>query len=271
VIANSWIPELQTGENSSAPPGSRFDRWFFSSMILAMIGMVATGFAAFYLRGAMVTNLGNAADMLNQQGTPGQAYWFDFLQVVHGPVCSSWMILLLVQATLVSAGRTDIHRRLGVAGASLAGLVVVTGFAAAVSILGHCVGNCSPATLQDLQLFYATVDVDLLIFVVLIAFAIRMRKNIAAHKRLMLMATISILSPAPFRYAFDHGSVEGALLMTYVFVVLLVVYDLWSRHKVHRATLWSACFMICAQQFGFPFGRSSAGHAFAAWLTSLAA
>jgi hypothetical protein len=38
---------------------------------------------------------------------------------LHGAVFSCWILLLVAQTSLVSAGRIDIHRRLGVAGFSL--------------------------------------------------------------------------------------------------------------------------------------------------------
>jgi hypothetical protein len=255
---------------SATRPGPRFDRWFFPGMVLAMMAMVLTGFAHFYWRGGLILALSGPAHALHDLGASGHIRWAELLQNLHGPVGSAWMMLLLVQASLASARRVRIHRRLGLIGLALSVLVVLTSFGAAADVMSKCARSCTPEVLEDLQRFYATVDVDLLIFTVLIACAFAMRKRAATHKRLILMATISILSPAPFRYAFVQGSVEGALLITYVFVLLLVVYDLWSLHEVHQATLWSGCFMISAQQIGFPIGRTAAGHAFATWLTSLA-
>lgn len=44
---------------------------------------------------------------------------------LHGLVFTSWVVLLVVQTALVAKRRTDVHRRLGVAGAALAALMVV--------------------------------------------------------------------------------------------------------------------------------------------------
>ena len=44
---------------------------------------------------------------------------------VHGFLFSSWIAWSVVQTTLVAARRTDIHRRLGVAGAALATAMMV--------------------------------------------------------------------------------------------------------------------------------------------------
>jgi hypothetical protein len=52
---------------------------------------------------------------------------------LHGAVATSWMLLFLAQASLVSVGRTDIHRRLGMAGVAIATLFVVVSYATAIT------------------------------------------------------------------------------------------------------------------------------------------
>ena len=52
---------------------------------------------------------------------------------MHGFAFSAWMVLLLVQTSLVAANRTDIHKRLGVAGAGLGVLMMVLGAYVAIS------------------------------------------------------------------------------------------------------------------------------------------
>ena len=44
---------------------------------------------------------------------------------------SCWILLLIVQTSLVAAGRVDVHRRLGLLGLRLACLMVVLGLLAA--------------------------------------------------------------------------------------------------------------------------------------------
>src|SRR6185437_14749896 len=46
---------------------------------------------------------------------------------IHGVVFTSWIALLVTQASLAANGRADIHRRLGIAGFALAPLVTVLG------------------------------------------------------------------------------------------------------------------------------------------------
>ena len=46
---------------------------------------------------------------------------------VHGVAFTAWLLLLLAQPSLVTAGRVDVHRRLGWVGAALAVIMVVLG------------------------------------------------------------------------------------------------------------------------------------------------
>src|SRR6185295_11140879 len=55
---------------------------------------------------------------------------------VHGLVFTSWLVLLFVQSTLVSARRVDWHKRLGIAGAVIAATMVPLGVMAGI-VSGH--------------------------------------------------------------------------------------------------------------------------------------
>ena len=46
---------------------------------------------------------------------------------VHGIVMTAWIVLFAVQVRLVAAHRTDLHRRLGVVGAVVSGMVIGEG------------------------------------------------------------------------------------------------------------------------------------------------
>ena len=51
---------------------------------------------------------------------------------VHGLVFTAWLVLLIVQSGLVRADRVDRYKRLGIAGAVLAPLMVLLGLYVAV-------------------------------------------------------------------------------------------------------------------------------------------
>jgi FtsH-binding integral membrane protein len=228
-------------------PGRRFDHVFFSAMALALLITVAIGFArTYYLAGVFRAPLPS------------------FIIHLHGAAFSSWILLLVTQASLVSAGRVDIHRRLGIAGFLLASVMVVLGLLAATDSLRR---NNDPAG-SDPQFFYVIPVTDMLIFATLIFSAFRARKNPSAHKRLILIATTGLMIAAiarwPFTFLF-HKPI-AATFLSYIFLFAIVIYDFWSTRKLHRATLWAASFLIVAEQLRIPLGKTAAWHAFAAWV-----
>ncbi len=172
--------------------------------------------------------------------------------------------MLVTQTSLVAAGRVDLHRRLGMAGFLLACLMVILGVLAATDSLVRAAGPAG----RDAQFFYIVPLTDMLIFAVLIFFAIRARRNPQAHKRLILVATIGLLIAAiarwPITFLFRNAAM--AALMSYIFLLVLVVYDLWTSRKVHRATLWAGGFLIFVQQIRIPIGKTAAWHAVASWV-----
>ena len=234
-----------------ALPGRRFDHLFFSGMALALLVTVAIGFArTYYLAGVFRATL--PAPIIH----------------IHGAVFSCWILLLVTQASLVSAGRVDIHRRLGVAGFLLACSMIVVGLLAATNAL---VRAQDPGG-SDPLFFYVIPFTDMLIFATLIFFAFRERKSPSAHKRLILIATMALMIAAIARwpFAFVYHNAAIATFLSYIFLLALVAYDLWSTHKLHRATIWAGSFLIVAQQLRIPLGKSAAWHSFAAWVQHIA-
>ena len=115
---------------------------------------------------------------------------------------TTWVALLVVQILApVEVGRTDLHRRLGVAGDGVhAALVVVIGTAAA---LDAAATSFAPAPQSVAANFLAIPLVDLLVFSILVVTAVAKRRKSATHKRLMLLATVSMLTPAVARLPID--------------------------------------------------------------------
>lgn len=228
-------------------PGPRYDHLFFSAMVLAMLTTVFVGFAhTYYLAGIFRAPLPS------------------LIIHVHGAAFSSWILLLVTQTSLVAAGRTDIHRRLGITGFLLACLMVILGVMAATDSLVRASGPAG----RDVQFFYIVPLTDILIFAVLTFYAFRARRNPQAHKRLLIVATIglSIAAIARWPFAFVFRNALMAAFVSYVFLLVLVAYDLWSTRKVNRATLWAGGFLIFVQQIRIPIGKTVAWHAFASWV-----
>jgi len=183
---------------------------------------------------------------------------------VHGALFSCWMLLLVTQTLLVSTHRVDVHRKLGRAGMFVASAMVVVGVLAATNALMR-----TPTVAgRNAQAFYIVPITDMVIFGTMMAFAYRERKDSAAHKRFILMATIALMIAAFARWpvAAIHRNVFGATLVVEAFWLMLVLYDLWSLHRVHSATLWGGVFMIAIQQIRLPISNTEAWHHVAAWV-----
>ena len=230
-------------------PGRRLDHVFFSGMTLLILAAVFVGFArTYYLAGVFWAPLPSP------------------IIHVHGALFSGWILLLVAQASLVSARRVDIHRQLGIAGFLLACLMVVVGVWAGTNALAR-----APLSEPGARFFYIVPLTDMLAFATLVAFAFRERSNPAAHKRLILIATTALMiaAVARFPFALVLGNAFAATLFTYFFLATLVAYDLWSTHHVHRATLWGSVFLIAVQWIRVPIGRTAAWHAFAGWVQGM--
>src|ERR1700686_4348155 len=230
-------------------PGRRFDHFFFSGMALLLLVTVFAGFApTYYLAGFFHAPLPSLIIHL------------------HGAAFTCWILLLVTQTSLVSAGRIDIHRRLGIAGFLLACLMVIVGVLAATDSL---VRNAGPAGF-DAKAFYIIPLTDMLIFTTLIFFAFRARSNPSAHKRLISVGTVALLIAAIARWPiWSHRNPITAALVSYVFLLILVTYDLWSTRKLHRTTIWAGAFLIFVQQIRIPIAHSAAWHLFATWVQSM--
>ena len=231
-------------------PGRRYDHLFFSAMALLMLATVFVGFArTYYLAGVFHAPLPSLIIHL------------------HGAAFSCWILLLVTQASLVSAGRVDIHRRLGIAGMLLACLMLIVGVLAATDLLVR--GTGPPG--RDPKFFYIIPMSDMVIFATLIFFAFRARSNPPVHKRLILIATTALLIAPIARMPFPltYRNPIRVALFTYIFLVILAAYDFWSTRKVYRVTLWAGAFLIFVQQIRVPIGKTAAWHAFASWAQTL--
>jgi FtsH-binding integral membrane protein len=232
---------------ASVLPGRRYDHVFFSSLALLMLVTVFVGFArTYYLVGVFNAPLPSLTIHL------------------HGAAFSCWILLLVTQTSLVAAGRVDIHRRLGIAGFLLACLMVILGVLAATDSLVREAGPVG----RDPKFFYIVPLTDMVIFATLVFFAFRARSNPASHKRLIYIATTALLIAAVARWPMMHRNAGLAAIYSYIFLLILVAYDLWSTRKIHRATIWAGAFLIFVQQIRVPIGRTAGWHAFATWVQS---
>lgn len=230
--------------------GRRRERLFYTGMAVAVVLTVFAGFArTYYLRPYF--------------GAPALTP----LLHLHGVVFTSWLVLFLAQTVLVAANRTGVHRRLGVAGAVLAVLMVVVGTATAIiraKVVEVPPGSPSP-------LVFLTIPLgDMLMFAGLVGAGFYFRRRADIHKRLMLLATIAILPAATARLPFAFIQEVGPLAffgLADLFVVACLLYDLVARGRFHRANVWGGLLLVASHPLRLLVGNTQAWLAFATWLT----
>jgi hypothetical protein len=233
----------------AAVPGRR-ERRFFGGMAIAFGLTVMAGFARTYY--------------FNSYAVPP----FELSQLLHwhGAAYTAWMLLLVTQTTLIAAKRTRMHRQLGVAGAVLA--VAMIGLGTAVAVSRTASGAIADQGVPPL-LFLAVPLLGMVVFAGLLGAALHQRRRSAAHKRLMLLATLELVTAAVSRLPLveDWGPI-GFFGVTDLFVVAIAVYDLATLKRVHAATLWGGLFFVVSQPLRLVIGGTPAWLAFAAWLTA---
>ena len=214
---------------------ARMDRIFFSAMAMLFLVIVLFGFAQTYF-------------LVGRIALPPWKHAFagprPLIVHIHGAVLTAWFVLLVVQTRLVATRRVRLHRRLGYAGMGVASLGVVVGFLVTCEHLARAFppGDAKIVTAGG----NLAVLFDVLIFGVLVALAYFYRNNPAAHKRLILIGTVAILPPAIARSSFFslHHFWLVTVGIAYALIVMIAIYDLISRRRVHPATIGGGLFYL---------------------------
>jgi hypothetical protein len=182
---------------------------------------------------------------------------------LHGLVFSTWLVLLVVQTSLVAARRTDVHRRLGVFGAVLAAVMVP--LALAVSIDMGRRGSAPPGVppLSFMTVPFATA----IVFPMLIGSALVWRRRADIHKRLMLIGTLELVPAGVARWpGLETGGPLAYFGLTDLLVVAIVVYDIATRGRPHQATVLGGLLLVSSQVLRIVISGTDAWLTFAAWL-----
>lgn len=203
---------------------------------------------------------------------------------IHGVLFSAWPILLLWQATLAAKGRLRSHRAWGLFGISLATAMVVVGLAAGI----HTLQQGLAAGYGDQSRAFVILPVSAItLFAVFVVAAIANARRPEAHKRLMLLATISLLQAAIARLFFvlitggGPGMRPGLGTPPPMFVSLVpslllelliiagMVYDWRTRGRPHPAWVAGFALMTAVVLLRVPLSSTSAWLGFADFLAHL--
>ena len=185
------------------------------------------------------------------------------LKHVHGVVMTAWFTLFLVQVRLVATGHTALHRKVGVFGALLAIVVVAVGVSAGMA--SARAGVTPIPQITPLQFLVMPIG-EMVVFGTLFGAAIAMRKRSAYHKRLMLLASLAMLTPAFARMVTGgplvfYGLTDGIILAC-------IAYDTLKNRRVHPVFIGGLVFIVVVQFGRLALSQTPQWTAFAKWLVS---
>jgi hypothetical protein len=221
---------VRTASQPSRAVGT-YDRVFYSGVAIAMAVTVFIGFApTYYLRGPF-----------GAPPTVSGATTLTPLAHVHAVLFTAWVLLFIVQTALVASHRTRVHQRLGIAGAVLAAAMVVVGLRTAIATAAR--GSAPPGA-PPLAFLLIPLS-DMLLFATFVGAALLWRRQRETHKRLMLLAYISIITAAIARFP---GVIQYGPLaffgLSFIFLLAGVVYDVLSRRRVHPVYIWGGGLLV---------------------------
>jgi hypothetical protein len=242
---------------------TRVARWspenlFYAAMSLAIVCAVVLGFArSFFLRPLF-------RGWAEAHSAPETFFYF------HGAIFTAWLVLLPAQSVLVATGRMRLHRRLGRIGAWVAAVMVVVGCMASLIAARRPTGFVD-VPVPPLQ-FLATPLGDMLLFSSFVSLALWLRHQPQSHKRLMLLASISISEAGIARWPFGAmtgpSPVPGFARMDLVadaFLLPMLAWDLASRGRPHPVTLWGGAVLLASHPLRALLSQTEGWLAFARW------
>lgn len=228
------------------------DRVFYSGMAIAMAITVFIGFApTYYLRG-----------LFGAPPTVAGATTLSSLAQVHAALFTGWVLLFIVQTALVASRRTRVHQRLGIAGGVLAAAMVVVGVSTAIAAAarGAAPPGADPLAFLSIPLF------DMMLFAIFVGAALWRQGE--AHKRLMLLAYISIIAAAVARFPglLPYGPLAFYGL-AFIFLLIAVIYDVVSRRRMHATYIWGGALLVVSVPVRLMVSGTETWRGMAAFLT----
>lgn len=190
---------------------------------------------------------------------------------VHAGFFFAWVCLFLSQAALIRSDQRTLHMAMGPLAVGVAIGLVLSCIAVGVTVLHREVA----AGRENATVGFVYIFTGMAIFLSLFGSALIFRRRPDVHKRLMLLATLSILWPALFRFRHYFPSVPYPELVFAVGlanlpIVLGILHDKFTVGRVHPVYSWVGGAVICEQlleTYLFESGNSY-WRMFGAWLAS---
>jgi hypothetical protein len=246
------MPSVPTDSSAGIQRRDTVDRWCFPSIAGTMIAVAIAGFVP------------SIVDPSRRLGS------MTLLVAVHGILFFLWLLLFLLQTTLIAARRTDLHRRMGVVAVILLTVMVPLSYVVTVQMVRRGFDLSGDQMARNDPLFGAIFNFFALIeFPLLAGAALAYRRRKEIHKRLMLFANISLMGPPVTHFLGHFGLLSPFTVLAglTMFLMSAVARDYLSERRVHPLTASLAILLFLFQPIQAIVGTTAAWHHFGAWLT----
>jgi hypothetical protein len=162
---------------------------------------------------------------------------------IHGAAFSAWLVFFTVQSGLVRIRKVSVHRLLGWFGAALATLMLVLG-----CIITVVMARFDTFVLhqKDADAFMSVPFYDMLAFGTLVALAIYWRKRPEYHRRLLFIASCTLLDAGIGRFDFWFNNNLFYPFLDFL-IVLGMLRDWYVDGRINKVYLYALPPMIVLQ------------------------
>jgi hypothetical protein len=237
-------------------------RYFYFYMALACMAVAFLGFAPTYWMPLAKRSL-SASPVVH----------------FHGLLFFAWSLYFVFQSWLAASGKVARHRAIGMIGVSLATTMTIFGFLVAV----HAMKRAAAAGLTDEGIAFIIVPLSgIAFFAVVFTLAIVWVRQPEVHKRLMLLAAISLLDAAVARWFLTFLAPPGPLgpppvpvtippaIVAYLLLVVAMVFDWRTRGRPHPVYIYGGIALLAVKFLNWPISASPMWHSFAGGILAMA-
>src|SRR5688572_16346684 len=171
--------------------------------------------------------------------------------IVHGFLYLAWFLLFAVQSNLVVLKKTEAHKKLGYLSLILLVGLILSGAQMLYGAMSGYDPNWDVGYLRSRTSLIWGVLHTFIFFIIFCGFGFLYRKKMHVHKRLMLMAALTMIPASITRIAFIGViPIDGTLLTlltTYVLWLTPIVMDRLIFKAVHPVFKWSVPIYVVTQ------------------------
>lgn len=237
-------------------------RYFYFYMALACAAVAFLGFAPTYWR-----PLASGGLKVNP------------VVHVHAAVFFAWVLFFSWQTWLAASGQVMRHRSIGLVGIAFATAMTIFGTQAAINAMKVS----ASMGLKAQGIAFAIVPLaGIAFFAVVFVLAIRAVRQPETHKRLMLLASISLLDAAVARWFLTFLAPPGPpgpppvpvtlapAFVAYLLLAVAMLHDWRTRGRPDRVYVVGGALLVGMKLLSWPVSETAAWHSFAGWLLALA-